>query len=207
MDKIESIRHNTQQILDLLTNRELKLCGGFPARPYIIAIDGRCGAGKTTLSVALRNAIERRVPKPVVTLIHMDDFYLRIEQRTEARFKLPGGNIDHERFKDEVLQALIKNEAFSYHPFDCAFMEPGEPIAVYPSHVAIIEGSYSLHPELREEYDLKVFLDIDPDEQKTRILERNGEEKLKQFIERWIPFEELYFSNCGVCECADIVLK
>lgn len=53
--------------------------------PLFIAIDGRCGSGKTTLGEALAKRLH-------ASLIHMDDFYLRMEQRTEARFQEPGGN-------------------------------------------------------------------------------------------------------------------
>lgn len=203
---IDEIRSKVSRILELLENRELKLRGGFPQRPFIIAIDGRCGAGKTTLATALKNAIERRIPKPIITVIHMDDFYPRPEQRTEQRYKTPGGNVDHERFKEEVLEKLLVNKAFSYRPFDCMSMKLSDPVSVEASHVVIIEGSYCLHPELRENYDLKIFLDIDPKEQRERILSRNGEEKLTQFIQRWIPMEELYFEHCAVRDCADVIL-
>lgn len=207
MNKTEAIGRNIQLILDVLDEQNIIIREGFPPRPFLIALDGRCGAGKTTLAAALKNALESRSPKPVVTLIHMDDFYPRPEQRTEERFRTPGGNVDHERFKAEVLEKLKSNADFSYRPFDCARMALGEPAAVCSSHIAIIEGSCSLHPELREQYDLKLFLDIEPKEQRERILKRNGEAKLKQFIERWIPFEELYFNGCAVRECANIILK
>ena len=110
MDMIEAIRHKTNSVIELFSSKDVKLRGGFPSRPFLIAIDGRCGAGKTTLSIALRNAIERRIPKPVVTVIHMDDFYPRPDQRTDERFKSPGGNVDHERFLAEVLEKLRVKE-------------------------------------------------------------------------------------------------
>ena len=46
--------------------------------PLLIAIDGRCGAGKTTLAQRLQQELGGRV-------FHMDDFFLRPEQRTAAR--------------------------------------------------------------------------------------------------------------------------
>ena len=207
MNKTESIRRNTLIILDMLEKRELKLRGGFSPRPFMLAIDGRCGAGKSTLATALKNALERRIPKPAVTILHADDFFPRLEQRTAERLKTPGGNFDHERFSEVVLRKLLINKPFSFRPFDCKSMSLAEPISVESSHVAIIEGSYCLHPELRDHYDLKVFLDIDPEEQRERILMREGEEKFNAFIERWIPMEELYFNGCGVRECADAVIK
>ena len=44
----------------------------------IAAIDGRCGAGKSTLAAQLQAQLSCRV-------FHMDDFFLRPEQRTAAR--------------------------------------------------------------------------------------------------------------------------
>lgn len=177
-----------------------------PSRPYIIAIDGRCGSGKTTLAEALKRKLENSQPHIKIELFHMDDFYLRPSQRTEERFALPGGNVDHERFLSDVLTKIIRSEEFSYRPFDCASFTLSEPINVKPCHIALIEGSYSLHPQLCDHYDLKVFLSISPEEQRQRILIRNGKEKLEQFVNRWIPFEELYFNCCGVRDSADLVI-
>ena len=51
--------------------------------PLLAAIDGRCGAGKTTLAAQL----QRRFGWSV---LHMDHFFLRPEQRTEERLRMPG---------------------------------------------------------------------------------------------------------------------
>ena len=48
----------------------------------IAAIDGRCGAGKSTLAAQLQAQLSCRV-------FHMDDFFLRPEQRTAARQNNP----------------------------------------------------------------------------------------------------------------------
>ena len=59
----------------------------------IIAIDGRCAAGKTYLASRIKEAVECNV-------IHMDYFFLRPEQRTSERLREPGGNVDYERFTE-----------------------------------------------------------------------------------------------------------
>ena len=61
-----------------------------------IAIDGRCGSGKTTLANKLKAYFDCHI-------FHMDDFYLQEYQRTQERYNEPGGNVDRERFKKEVL--------------------------------------------------------------------------------------------------------
>ena len=60
-------------------------------KDVLIAIDGKCASGKTTLA-------ERLALKYKANLFHMDDFFLRPFQRSEERLKVPGENIDHERF-------------------------------------------------------------------------------------------------------------
>ena len=70
----------------------------------IAAIDGRCGAWKSTLAAQLQAQLSCRV-------FHMDDFFLRPEQRTAARLAQPGENVDHERFLSEVLQPALRGEA------------------------------------------------------------------------------------------------
>ena len=53
------------------------------SRPLVIAIDGRCAAGKTTLAAALQR-------ETGCTVLHLDHFFLRPEQRTPQRLAQPG---------------------------------------------------------------------------------------------------------------------
>lgn len=152
----------------------------------LIAVDGRCGAGKTTLAELLKGELSCNV-------IHMDSFFLRPEQRTPERLKVAGANIDYERFLDEVLLPLKKGIPFSYRPYCCKFRALGEPISVIPTDITIVEGSYSCHPALWDFYDLHIFLDIDSGEQLKRIYAREGAENAKRFADVWIPLEERYF--------------
>ena len=145
--------------------------------PAILAIDGRCASGKTTLGNQLAadwNA----------SLFHMDDFYLQPQQRTEERLAEPGGNVDRERFLEEVLLPLRKGEPVSYRRFDCGTFTFEPARLIEPAGIAIVEGSYAMHPQLRDLYDLRIFMDIDPEEQMKRILKRNGPEIAERFRAR-----------------------
>ena len=62
----------------------------------LVAIDGGSASGKTTLGALLQSIY-------VCPVFHMDDFFLRPEQRTEARFTQPGGNVD--RVVDSLIAA------------------------------------------------------------------------------------------------------
>ncbi len=166
--------------------------------PFIVALDGRCAAGKSTLAAALAERLE-------ANLIHMDDFFLRPEQRTPERLSIPGENIDHERFLSEVLLPLRAGKAFTYRPFSCELQELTAPVTVSPRAVTVVEGSYSCHPALRAYYDLRLFLTVEPEEQMRRLWARNGD-YAEVFRTKWIPLEEAYFSACGVEACCERIL-
>lgn len=153
----------------------------------LVAIDGRCASGKSTFAQALSKKLN-------ATLVHMDDFYLRFDQRTSERYSIPGGNVDYERFLTEVLKPMSEGSLFLYTPFDCHSGNFKETTTVTPQKVCIAEGSYSCHPELYSYYDLHIFMDVDSNTQIKRLLLREGENKTRQFLERWIPLEEKYFT-------------
>lgn len=170
-------------------------------QPLIVAIDGRCAAGKTTLAAHLQQELKCAV-------FHMDDYFLRPEQRTARRLNAPGGNVDYERFFTEILLPL-RNGApqMTYQPYDCKTQSLKPPITVSTNSLTILEGSYSCHPALWENYDLRIFLTVSPEEQLKRIKKRNGNTKLIQFQERWIPLEEQYFSAYRIAERCDFCIE
>lgn len=166
----------------------------------LVAIDGPCCAGKSTLGARLAEAFGG-------SLFHMDDFFLPSALRTAERLDAPGGNVHYERFLDEVLTPLSAGRDVVLRRFDCGRMDflPGETVPFRA--VTVVEGSYSLHPALRAAYDLRVFLDLSPETQRARLLTREGPEGREIFLRRWVPLEERYFGRCGVRACADLVLK
>lgn len=167
---------------------------------FIVAVDGRCASGKTTLAAALSERLGCDV-------IHTDDFYLQPHQRTTERYAEPGGNLDRERLIAEVLQPLRRGEGASYCPFICSTMSFGKKIHLKSKGIYIVEGSYSCHPEMRKYYDLTVFVTTDSQTQKERIRKRNGEDSLIDFICKWIPLEEKYFAAFEVESKADAVIR
>lgn len=153
----------------------------------IAALDGRCASGKTTLA----REMEERYGWSVV---HMDHFFPRPEQRTPPRYAQPGGNVDYERFLEEMLLPLCRGERPVYRPFDCRTQTLLEPIPFAPGPVVLVEGAYSCHPALWGHYDLRAFLTIGPERQMERVVRREGEERARAFREKWIPLEEAYFA-------------
>jgi uridine kinase/predicted membrane protein len=169
--------------------------------PVIIAIDGRCGAGKTTLAAMLREVYAAEI-------IPTDHFFLRESQKTPERLAEAGGNFDYERFETEVITPLKVGKAFSYKPYDCSLGDFGEAVNVPESGLYIVEGTYSAHPKFADIYDLRVFLSVNPTEQLRRIKIRNPE-TAERFKNEWIPKEEKYFEMLKVfTESVDkVILK
>ena len=163
-----------------------------------VAIDGPCTSGKTTLATVLQRRFGGNV-------LHMDDFFLRPEQRTPERFAEPGGNVDRERFEDEVLAPLAAGKIAQYRPWDCHTGDFAASRNVEPARLTIVEGSYSMHPALRGYYDLMICLTIDSGEQLRRLEARNPR-MLQRFIDEWIPLENRYFASTETRTAADMIV-
>lgn len=191
------IRKEYVQFLDAFTAIDTLLRNG---KPVTVAIDGLCGSGKSTFADMLYSIYD-------CNLFHADDFFLPPELRTSERYATPGGNVHWERMKSEILDPLKTGKAFVYRKFDCSMMDYGEMVHVSPKTLNIVEGSYSTHPELLNEYDLKIFLKTDPKTQITRIRARDGEEYSKVFEEKWIPLENKYFESFPVEKQCDLVFN
>ncbi len=168
-------------------------------KDVIIAIDGRCASGKSTLADIISG-------KTDCNIIHTDDFFLRPEQRTEERFSEAGGNVDYERFFSEVIVPLTQKGECEYRPFDCRTMTLADPIKTGRKSITIIEGTYSCHPYLGRYYDLCVFLKTSEKEQAKRLKKRNAA-LYERFEREWIPMEEKYFNSFGVEEKCDILIE
>ena len=166
-----------KKIDELLTQKDM----------VIVGIDGKCTSGKTTLATKLAEIYDCNV-------FHMDDFFLRPEQRTPERFAEVGGNVEYERFKEEILIPLQDGKQFSYRPFDCSTFTLANPVTVIPKQLNIIEGTYSHHPYFGNLYDLKVMLTVTPELQRERILQRPAFLH-QRFFEQWIPMENRYFES------------
>ena len=165
----------------------------------LVAIDGGSASGKTTLGALLQSIY-------ACPVFHMDDFFLRPEQRTPERFSEPGGNVDRERFLSEVLLPLREGTTVDYRRFDCKTFTIASPRRIEPGRLNIIEGAYAMHPDLAPYYDLTVLLAVSAEKQRERILKRNAPAQAELFFDRWIPFEQRYFAALNVPEHCDLTI-
>ena len=185
------------RMLPLLTAIDAKLSRG---APLIVALEGGSASGKTTLAQALHQIYNCNV-------FHMDDFFLQPHQRTPERLATPGGNVDHERFLEEVLLPCRRSEWVHYTRWDCHTQALCPTVDVPPALLTIVEGAYSCHPALREHYDLTVYLSISPALQRRRIEQRNTPAFQQRFFDTWIPLEQRYFDAFDIPGHCDLVLE
>lgn len=166
-------------------------------KQIIIGIDGKAASGKSTLATYLKE-------KYNATIYCMDDYFLQPHQRTEERSKMIGGNVDFERFLEQVLIPLKNNQEVKYQIYDCKTQTLNEIQLSNRTDVVVIEGSYSMRPELIEYYDLKIGITIESQHQVERIMERN--KNYEDFINRWIPLENSYLDFYSIFDLVNIVL-
>ena len=164
-----------------------------------VAIDGPCASGKSTLAQWLG----RQLGCPV---LRMDDFFLTPDLRTPQRLAKPGENVDHERFFAQVLH-LCQGHPARFRPWDCHAGDFVPEQTVAPCPLFITEGVYSLRPDLRDFYQLKIWVQADWPTRRQRLLDRGGEGCLARFEELWIPLEDAYFTAFHVEECCDYVIS
>ena len=169
-------------------------------RSYVIVIDGKAGAGKSTLAEKLRRVLD-------AGMVYMDDFFLPPELRTRERLDEVGGNIHYERFAEQVLPYVGERAAFDYEVFDCSRMALNGTCRVSDSPFRIVEGSYAHHPRFGDYGNLRLFVDIDADTQLQRIVLRNGEAMAERFRTQWIPMENRYFETYDIRARAHLVIE
>jgi uridine kinase len=144
----------------------------------IIGIGGGTGCGKTTVV----NTILQELPEGEVGVISQDSYYKDTSHLSfEERVKI---NFDHPRSIDfELLEKHLKKlkEGKSVNQPVYSFVKhnrTGDVIVTQPRKVMIVEGILILsHPEIRELFDIKIFVHADSDERLIRRLKRDITER------------------------------
>ncbi len=144
----------------------------------IIGIAGGTGSGKTTV---VRKIVES-IPKNEVSVLSQDAYYkdnshLPMEERMEINFDHPN-SLEFDLLIENIKQ-LKENQPVNqpiYSYVTCTRSE--ETTIVQPRKVIIVEGILVLtNPELRDLFDIKVFVHADADERLMRVIIRDLEER------------------------------
>lgn len=144
----------------------------------IIGIAGGTGSGKTTVVHQIMNEL----PSTEVGIISQDSYYketsnLSYVERTKINFDHPRA-IDFEllvsHLKDLKEEKIIEQPVYSFVTHN----RTGDVIITHPRKVMIVEGILILaNPELRNMFDVKIFVHADSDERLIRRLKRDISER------------------------------
>ncbi|RZJ56359.1 MAG: uridine kinase [Flavobacterium sp.] len=144
----------------------------------IIGIAGGTGSGKTTVVHQIMNEL----PLTEVGIISQDSYYrensnLSYEERSRINFDHPRA-IDFEllveHLKDLKAGKTIEQPVYSFVTHN----RTDDTINTHPRKVMIVEGILILsNPQLRDMFDIKIFVHADSDERLIRRLKRDIAER------------------------------
>lgn len=156
----------------------------------IIGIAGGTGCGKTTVV----NQILNELPEGEVGIISQDSYYkdtsyLSYNERIKINFDHPR-SIDFDLLTDH-LQELKKNNPIDQPVYSFVkHNRTGDTILTHPRKVMIVEGILILtNPELRELFDIKIFVHADSDERLIRRLKRDIAERGRDLDEVLLRYQ------------------
>lgn len=158
----------------------------------VVLIDGRSGAGKTSLA---RTLVARWPLRGRVQLVALDSIY-------------PGwdGLDDGVALaKDLILTPHAKGLVGVWQRWDWTVGEPAEAHAVDPSLPLIVEGSGVLTPATARLADIRVWLESSPASRKQRALARDGE-TYRPHWDRWARQEHRHVTRDDPMNLATLVI-
>ena len=151
-------------------------CPGISTRNtmLIIGIAGGSGSGKTTVVKAITEQLKERV-----TVIPQDAYYKDLshytaQQKRDHNFDHPD-SIDFELLCEQLQQLKdgksVEQPVYSY--ITCSRSKE-ETVTVHPADVIIVEGILIFTCEkVREQMDIKLFVDADDDDRLMRVISRD----------------------------------
>ncbi len=158
-------------------------------RPVVVTIDGRSSTGKTSLAAA----VSTRLEAPVV---HMDDLYPGWDGLAAAVPVLT----------DEVLIPVRSGEPAVVRRWDWEAGEHGAPMEVPVSQFLVVEGCGSSVGPAGQLSDLRVWLEADDDQRRTRGLARDAG-AFDDHWDDWAAQESELFEADETREHADLVFE
>jgi len=156
----------------------------------LIAIDGRAGAGKTTL--ATRFFDELSVDK-TVEVIHMDDLYNGWENALDEGLT---------KTLESIVNAHHKKEGIEIDIFNWNSMSFGAKAMINPADILILEGVGAGQKVVRDAGATLYWLDIDAEEGIQRVLKRDGNQIAPQ-MKQWQIAQENHFMRDKTRENAE----
>jgi uridine kinase len=139
-------------------------------KPLVISIDGRAGAGKTTLATVISETFLD------CKIIHMDDLYRGWELTL-------GENLTREL--DSILSQLVESTSIKFKKFDWEQYELGREISFKIPKILLLEGVGAGQSATSKSVDIKVWVEVSAQIGLERVLKRDGsqiENQMKLFL-------------------------
>ncbi|MFF2297975.1 aminodeoxychorismate synthase component I [Arthrobacter sp. NPDC058127] len=158
--------------------------------PVIIAIDGRSGAGKTTLAVELAARLRMHHK---VSLFHLEDIY-------------PGWNglaAGIERYVTTVLEPLRRGDAAEWVSWDWEKHYDGRSHVTLPAEIVIVEGVGAAASAARPMLDAVVWVDAPDDDRRHRAMARDGS-SYEPFWDSWAAQEDEWLETDDILDHTDV---
>ena len=181
-------------------------------KTIVIGIAGGTGSGKSTFT----NRLKAAFPDEIAVLYH-DNYYksrdsIPFEERMRINYDHPDAletNLLVEHIKSLKNGKTIQCPVYDYTQHN----RSKETILVKPSRIVIVEGILSLHDiDLRQLFDIKIFVEADADERILRRVLRDTEERgrdlrgiISQYINTVKPMHYLYVEPTKAI--ADIIIN
>ncbi len=155
----------------------------------VIGIAGGSGSGKTTVVNAITEKLKEKVVVIPQDSYYKDSSHLPMEDRQQINFDHPEA-IDFTLLCDQLKELkagkTVEQPVYSY--ITCSRSKT-ETVTVEPEEVIIIEGILVFTcKELREQMDIKIFVDADDDDRLMRVMARDILERgktVETVIERY----------------------
>jgi len=168
-------------------------------QPFIIAIAGGTGSGKTYIARKLHEV----APAQTVSISH-DNYYrdrkdVPLEKRKEINYDEPAA-LENKLFFEQLKQ-LKAGGTIDMPQYDFAtHTRKRDTARVHSAPIIIVEGILIFtDPEIRKLFDLTVFVDVKPDVRLARRLQRdvgerdrNYEESINQYLVSAGPMHDKY---------------
>lgn len=174
-------------------------------RPLLVALDGRSGTGKSTLS----GALAERLPAIVIV---QDDFYTGgtlADWATRSAREKADRVIDWKRLRIEVLEPLLSDRVARWRSFNWQTLDglSDHELVANPSPVIILDGAYSSRPELADLIDLSILMQLDDATRRERIRHRECADFVKEWHPVWDEAEDYYFTHVRPADAFDIIFS
>ena len=154
-----------------------------------VGIDGKGGAGKTTLAARIAEAV------PAAAVVHIDDFSAPAVRGWER-----------DRFRRQVVDPLLEGRPARYQRWDWPSDSGAEWHTITPGGVVVCEGVSSTDARLEVPWDFTCWVEAPREVRLARARERDGAAMIETWLTDWMPSEDAYEAEQRPQDRVDVIV-